>query len=72
MDLNILPSPFPSLGLRSSFDFRIVVKKKVAHRDLFVRKYGEATYATIVGSERPFIISGVPGRNGVMYIFIFV
>lgn len=58
--------------LKSFVDFKVVVRKKVAHREFFVRKYGEATYMLIVGSEKPFIILGIPRRDAILCIFIFV
>jgi hypothetical protein len=70
MDLNLPPESPPQL--RSSFMFKVEVRKKIAYREFFVRKYGEETYSIIIGSELPFIISGHPRRDVILHVFIFV
>ncbi len=71
MDLNLPPEMPPQL--RSSLLFKVIVKKKVTHREFFVRRYGESTYATIVESELPFILSVYPrSRDAILHVLIFV
>ena len=70
MDLNLPPGGPPQL--RSSFVLKVEVRKKIAYREFFMRKYGEDTYSVILESELPFIISGHLGRDAILHIFIFV
>ena len=48
MDLN-LPL-VGALSFRTSFNIKIVVRRKIACRDTLVRKYGEKGFATIYNS----------------------
>lgn len=69
MDLNV-PVGL-TRQLRSSFTIRLIVEKKIAHREFFISKYGEESYALIVGSELPFVITGLP-VNGVLGVYVYV
>ncbi len=69
MDLNQPPSsPIPEL--RSSLNIKVIVRRKIACREIIVRKYGEEGYNTIVSSEDPLILLGLP--NGEVCIFVLI
>ena len=61
MDLN-LPL-VGALSFRTSFNIKIVVRRKITCRDTLVRKYGEEGFATIIASDSPLIISGYPSSH---------
>lgn len=53
IDLNESP---PYLNLRSTLSVKIIVKQKIASREILVRKFGEEGYNTILASPDPLML----------------
>lgn len=69
MDLN--ENPNRAFNVRSELTVKIIVRRKIANREVLIQKYGEEAYNTIVASPDALILYGDNPR-GTLCIYVLV
>ena len=67
IDLNV---SVPFLNLRSTAHIKIIVKQKLACRDVLVQKFGEDGYNTIVASSEPLIMFKLMMEEVLVFVIV--